>query len=41
MNKYKVKYEIAKIYLDNMTYIENKTYSNDKLSFLTKLAKSS
>jgi hypothetical protein len=37
MNKYKVKYEIAKIYLDNMTYIENKTYSNDKLSFLTKL----
>lgn len=37
MNRYKVKYEIAKIYLDNMTYIENKTYSNDKLSFLTKL----
>ena len=39
MNKYNVKYEIAKIYLDNMTYIEDKTYSNDKLSFLSKLKK--
>ena len=37
MNKYNIKYEIAKIYLDNMTYIENKKYSNDKLSFLSKL----
>ena len=37
MNKYNVKYEIAKIYLDNMTYIEDKPYSNDKLSFLSKL----
>ena len=37
MDKYNVKYEIAKIYLDNMTYIENKKYSNDKLSFLSKL----
>lgn len=35
MNKYNVKYEIAKIYLDNMTYIEDKSYSNDKLSFLS------
>ena len=37
MNKYNVKYEIAKIYLDNITYIEDKEYSNDKLSFLSKL----
>ena len=37
MNKYNVKYEIAKIYLDNMTYVEDKLYSNDKLSFLSKL----
>lgn len=37
MNKYNVKYEIAKIYLDNMTYIDNKSYSNAKLSFLSKL----
>ena len=37
MNKYNVKYEIAKIYLDNITYIDNKEYSNDKLSFLSKL----
>ena len=37
MNKFSVKYEIAKIYLDNMTYIENKKYSNEKLSFLSNL----
>lgn len=37
MNKYNVKYEIAKIYLDNLTYIETKQYSNDKLSFLSTL----
>ncbi len=39
MNKYNVKYEIAKIYLDNLTYIEDKTYSNDKLVFLSTLKK--
>ncbi len=39
MNKYKVKYEIAKIYIDNLTYIEDKEYNNEKLSFLSSLKK--
>jgi len=37
MKKLNVKYEIAKIYLDNMFYIEDKTYNNHKLSFLSEL----
>ncbi len=39
MNTYNVKYEIAKIYLNNLTYIEDKKYSNEKLSFLSSLKK--
>ena len=39
MTKYNVKYEIAKIYLDNLTYIEDIEYKNDKLSFLSLLKK--
>lgn len=37
MSKYKIKYEIAKIYLDNMYFIESKNYKNKKLLFLTEL----
>lgn len=37
MNKYHVIYEIAKIYLDNMYYLEDKKYRNKKLSFLLSL----
>jgi hypothetical protein len=39
MTKYNVKYEIAKIYLDNLTYIEDIEYKNDKLLFLSLLKK--
>lgn len=39
MTKYDVKYEIAKIYLENLTYIEDSNYDNDKLSFLASLKK--
>lgn len=39
MTKYNVKYEIAKIYLENLTYIEDTNYDNDKLSFLASLKK--
>lgn len=39
MTKYKVKYEIAKIYLNNLTYIEDINYDNNKLSFLASLKK--
>lgn len=37
MNKLNVKYEIAKIYIDNMFYVESKEYKNNKLSFLVAL----
>lgn len=37
MNKLNVKYEIAKIYIDNMYYVESKEYRNNKLSFLVSL----
>ena len=37
MNKYNVKYEIAKIYVNNLYNINNKTYSNHKLKFLNEL----
>ena len=37
MNKYNVKYEIAKIYVNNLYNIKNKTYSNHKLKFLNEL----
>ncbi|MGN1372224.1 MAG: PD-(D/E)XK nuclease family protein [Candidatus Coprovivens sp.] len=39
MTNYNVKYEIAKIYLENLTYIDNTKYDNDKLSFLSSLKK--
>ena len=39
MTKYNVKYEIAKIYLNNLTYIEDTNYDNEKLSFLASLKK--
>ena len=37
MNKYHVKYEIAKEYLDNICFIEDKVYNNEKLDFLVSL----
>ena len=39
MKNYNTKYEIAKIYLENLTYIEEKKYNNDKLDFLSSLKK--
>ncbi len=39
MNNYHVIYEIAKIYLNNLTYIEDKKYQSDKLNFLSDLKK--
>ena len=37
MNKYNIKYEIAKEYLDNLIYVENKTYNIEKLDFLVNI----
>ena len=37
MNKYNVKYEIAKIYINNLYNINNDTYTNSKLKFLSEL----
>ena len=37
MNKYNVIYEIAKIYLNNLTYINNVDYHSSKLNFLKEL----
>ena len=39
MNKYNIKYDIAKIYIDNMYFIKNKKYSNKKLNMLVDLKK--
>ena len=39
INKYHYKYEIAKIYLDNLTYIADIEYNNPKLNFLKELKK--
>ena len=39
MNKYNVIYEIAKIYIDNLIYIEDKKYNSNKLNFLSSLKK--
>ena len=39
MNKYNVIYEIAKIYLNNLTYITDQTYKSPKLQFLQELKK--
>ena len=37
MKKYNYKYDVAKVYLDNLIYIDNKNYPSDKLNFLVKL----
>ncbi len=37
INKYDIKYEVAKEYLDNLIYIEDKKYDNDKLDFLVSI----
>lgn len=37
MNKYNVKYEIAKIYLENLYFLKIKEYNSSKLQFLTNL----
>ncbi len=39
MDKYKVLYEIAKIYLNNLTYIKDQEYKRPKLQFLKELKK--
>ena len=39
MNKYSIKYEIAKVYLDNIYYIEDKKYKSNKLNFLVDIKK--
>ena len=39
MNKYGYKYNVTKVYLDNLLYIEDKEYHSDKLNFLVKLKK--
>ena len=39
MNKYNVKYEIAKIYINNLYNITDIEYTNSKLRFLTELKK--
>lgn len=37
MKKYNLKYEIAKIYIDNMYYVSNKKYKKNKLNYLVYL----
>ena len=37
MDKYNYKYDVACVYLDNIRYIEEKKYNNNKLDFLVKL----
>ena len=39
MNKYNIKYEVSKIYLDNLKYIEDKKYNNEKLDKLVDIKK--
>ena len=39
MKKYNLKYEIALEYLNNLIYIEDKNYEDNKLNFLVKLKK--
>ena len=39
LNKYNVKYDIAKMYLENIYYIEDKQYNIEKLDFLVSLKK--
>ena len=39
MNKYNIKYEVAKVYLDNLYYISDKEYKSSKLNFLVNIKK--
>ena len=39
MNKYNIKYEVAKVYLDNIYYISDKEYKFSKLNFLVNIKK--
>ena len=39
IKKYNIKYEIALEYLNNLIYIEDKNYNNEKLDFLVNLKK--
>ena len=39
MNKYDIKYGVSKVYLDNLKYIEDKKYNNEKLDKLVKIKK--
>jgi len=39
MNKYNIKYEVAKIYLDNIYYISDKEYKSSKLNKLVDIKK--
>lgn len=37
MDNYHVKYEVAKMYIDNLYYVDDMDYGNDKLDFLVKI----
>lgn len=37
INKYNLKYDIAKTYLNNLIYVQNDKYENDKLNYLYEL----
>lgn len=37
MKKYNIKYEVAREYLNNLIYIEDKKYNNEKLDFLVNI----
>lgn len=39
MNKYNIKYEVAKVYLDNIKYVEDKEYKSSKLNYLVNIKK--
>lgn len=39
INKYNIKYDIAKMYLENIYYVEDKVYNVEKLDFLVDLKK--
>ena len=39
INKYMINYDIAKIYIENLYYIENKDYKHHKLDYLTMIKK--
>ena len=39
MNKYNLKYAVALVYLNNLYYVENKDYNNDKLNKLVEIKK--